>query len=186
MPPSCLRKCIDISRSEFVLILWSALKKNADHLIPFLILVANAPTGDTYVTTPCSGLSRVVTPGNTPYWQLAALSSSFGTGLVPLGVAVVTITEKWLPHTVTTIDGFHSIFSLWRLESIISPCCLLIASRYFFPPVSVVKYDPSMDTLNYLSSTLLHLHWFNALLGDEVHRRNHGCYQDIEVEKLTS
>ena len=128
-PPSCLRNCIDISRSEFVLILWSALKKNADHLIPFLILVANAPTGDTYVTTPCSGLSRVVTPGNTHYWQLAALSSLFGTGLVPLGVVVVTITEKWLPHTVTTIDGFHSIFSPWRLESITSPCCLLIASH---------------------------------------------------------
>ena len=45
----------------------------------------------------------------------------------------------------------------------------------------MVKYviDPSIDTLNYLSSTLLHLHCFNALLGDEVHRRNHGCYQDI-------
>jgi len=45
-------------------------------LIPFLILVANAPTGDAYLTTPYSGLSRVVTPGNTHYWQLAALSSS--------------------------------------------------------------------------------------------------------------
>jgi len=46
--------------------------------------------------------------------------------------------------------------------------------------------DPSRDTLNYLSSTLLHLHWFNVLLGDEVHRRNHGCYQDVEVVQLTS
>jgi len=44
----------------------------------------------------------------------------------------------------------------------------------------------TIDTPNYLLSTLLNLHWFNALLGDEVHRTNHGCYQDIEVVQLTS
>jgi len=50
----------------------------------------------------------------------------------------------------------------------------------------MVKYviDPSIDTLNYLSSTLLHLHWFNALLGDEVHRRNHG-YRGCAVDLIT-
>ena len=30
------------------------------------------------------------------------------------------------------IDGFHSAFSLWQLEGITSPCCLLIASHDHF------------------------------------------------------
>jgi len=37
-----------------------------------------------------------------------------------------------------SIDGFHSIFSLWQLEGITSPCRLLIASHDFFcSPVSM-------------------------------------------------
>ena len=44
-------------------------------------------------------------------------------------------------NSVTFIDGFHSILSLWQLEGVTSPCCLLIASHdpFICPPVSMVK-----------------------------------------------
>ena len=41
------------------------------------------------------------------YWQVAVLSRPFCTGLVQLGPAVVTIVERWLFWTVTTMDRFH-------------------------------------------------------------------------------
>jgi len=34
---------------------------------------------------------------------------------------------------VVTVDGFHGIFSVWQLEGITSPCCLLL-------PVALILY----------------------------------------------
>jgi len=35
-------------------------------------------------------------------------------------------------NSAADTDGFHSIFSLWQLEGITSPCCLLIATHDLF------------------------------------------------------
>ena len=44
---------------------------------------------------------------------------------------VLDLVPKYL-QLYTVIDGFHSMFSLWQLEGITSPCCLLITSHDLF------------------------------------------------------
>jgi len=47
-----------------------------------------------------------------------------------LGAQSVAVEMLWKAQA---IDGFHSIFSLWQLDGITSPCCLLIASHDLLP-----------------------------------------------------
>ena len=66
-----VRWSVDISYSEFILIPWSAPKNNVDRLIP----VANAFTGNVYVTTPWY-LGSVPAERQDRGWWVSALGGS--------------------------------------------------------------------------------------------------------------